>query len=79
VFDWVALVNSFFLKSKRHRFSKKTNKNQQVATGFLTESCRADPPDRVGFENYEKTYPLYLNYLFFFIKTVTKMLQDMLW
>ena len=43
----------FFLKkiSKRRRFSKK-NKNQRVATGFLTGSCRVNPPDQPGYTGF---------------------------
>jgi hypothetical protein len=32
----------FFKKSKRCRFSKKKNKNQRVATEFLTGSCHVN-------------------------------------
>jgi hypothetical protein len=44
----VARVNSFFFKSKQCRFSKKQNKSQRVATGFLTRST-GSPGQPTGF------------------------------
>jgi hypothetical protein len=35
-------LGQFFFKSKRRRFSKKKNKSQRVATGFLTGSCQVN-------------------------------------